>query len=164
MKGYKRWKEMKQFLWWLKGFRGICARYGKLERMVAALIHWMYLHLFALCENALATNGDGLLGRVHTKQSNTNTSEIDTSREHTSTFVIASTHPSKCLEPPEKPLLLIPSCIEFLAILLRMSVVPFRRHHRSISQFPCRTPDLLVFIRPLRQQITRMLPDSDSFQ
>jgi hypothetical protein len=44
------------------------------------------------------------LGRVHTTQSNTNTSQIDKSGKHTRKLVIAGANPSKPLEPPEKAL------------------------------------------------------------
>jgi hypothetical protein len=42
------------------------------------------------------------LGRVHTRENNTNTSEIDKSGKNTGKFVIAGANPAKSLEPPEK--------------------------------------------------------------
>ncbi|MDR2793918.1 MAG: hypothetical protein LBB61_09705, partial [Treponema sp.] len=41
-----------------------------------------------------------LIVRVHTTQSNTNTSEIDKSGKDTGKFVIAGANPSKSLQPP----------------------------------------------------------------
>jgi hypothetical protein len=45
-------------------------------------------------------------------------------------------YPSKSLEPPEKPLYLVPPFIEFLVIVPRLNPVPFRRYHRFIPRLP----------------------------
>jgi hypothetical protein len=70
------------------------------------------------------------LGRVHTTQSDTNTSGIDTSGKNTGKFVIAGANPSKSLPP----------FIEFLLIVPRLNPGPLRRYLRFIPRLPRRNP------------------------
>jgi hypothetical protein len=93
--------------------------------------------IYSLLGNDKFNKGE-ILGRVHTTQSDTNTSGIDKSRKDTSKFVIAGANPSKSLEPPEKPLYLLPPFIEFLVIVPRLNPVPLRRYLRFIPRLPRR--------------------------